>query len=162
MNLSLYFLISVLLSKARSALYINDDGVTFEYSLNFQNKCRSHIGRFVFFHGLSIAQCAEECALRPKCAALNYRRRATVCELFSTAEEGDTHIGDCIFMRTTDINVQQVGLVNTYFFDKIIIKTKFLLIQRYFETSPTRNIHPSINAPRGARTFDLPIRRRTP
>jgi hypothetical protein len=32
----------------------------------------------------------------------------------------------------------------------------------HFGTTPTRNIHPSINAPRGARTFDLTIRRWTP
>ncbi|KAH3827060.1 hypothetical protein DPMN_128989 [Dreissena polymorpha] len=29
-------------------------------------------------------------------------------------------------------------------------------------TSPMTNIHPSTNAPHGARTFDLPIPRRTP
>ena len=92
----------------RSQMYLNNSGVVLKYTVNFRNKCRTQNGRFVFLHKFSMAQCVQECALRPICASLNYRRLADVCELFSVAEEGNAHIGSCIFMKAADIDVLEV------------------------------------------------------
>ncbi|XP_045184352.2 sushi, von Willebrand factor type A, EGF and pentraxin domain-containing protein 1-like [Mercenaria mercenaria] len=107
MNLLKFLLFCTFVQSVRAVVYTNENGVTFEYMLNFKRRCRSTDGRFAFLHRLSISQCVEQCGLRPHCAALNYRRRAQVCELFSVADEGVKTVGDCLFIPASKINVLQ-------------------------------------------------------
>jgi hypothetical protein len=50
----------------------------------------------------------EECGLRQHCASLNYRRHEHVCELFSSAEEGNGHMKGCLFIPASGITIKQV------------------------------------------------------
>jgi hypothetical protein len=114
-----------------SKFYTTLNGIRFEYVLDFKKMCRSQNGTFAFLYGISIAECIAECGVRPKCAALNYKRRIHKCELFPSVTEGEEKIGDCIYTPASDIKVIPVSYsFNSYIRNEQ--KRKNVFIQLFY------------------------------
>ena len=96
------------LHRVHTFSFTNENGVTFIYAMNFRSKCRKMNDVVLIHKGVSIANCVAECGLRQHCASLNYKRQGHICELFSSAEEGDEYIKGCIFIPASEITVNQV------------------------------------------------------
>ncbi|XP_053387182.1 uncharacterized protein LOC123542842 [Mercenaria mercenaria] len=98
---------TLILQTVTAFVFTNKNGVLIEYSIDLKQKCQAVDQQFAFIYGLSIAQCVEECGLRPHCASLNFWRRADACELFSSAVDGTVENGNCVHVLAEDIDVKE-------------------------------------------------------
>jgi hypothetical protein len=89
-----------------------------EYSVTYENWCKSDKDRFQFIIGISIEQCVAECGARGHCSSLNYRNKINGCELFLTSETEQSNLGECVHVKQDDIKVIKVvyGLFFFLFF----------------------------------------------
>jgi hypothetical protein len=79
-----------------------------EYSVTYENWCKSDKDRFQFIIGISIGQCVAECGARGHCSSLIYRSQINGCELFLTSETEQSNPGECVHVKKDDIKVIKV------------------------------------------------------
>ncbi|XP_060562621.1 sushi, von Willebrand factor type A, EGF and pentraxin domain-containing protein 1-like isoform X2 [Ruditapes philippinarum] len=76
-----------------------------EYSVTYENWCKSDKDRFQFIIGISIEQCVAECGARVHCRSLIYRNQINGCELYLTSETEQSNLGECVHVKKDNIKV---------------------------------------------------------
>ncbi|XP_060580137.1 SCO-spondin-like [Ruditapes philippinarum] len=90
---------------AVTVLHVNMINFELEYSVTYENWCKSDKDRFQFIIGISIEQCVAECGARGHCSSLIYRSQINGCELFLSSETEQSNPGECVHVKKDDIKV---------------------------------------------------------